>query len=322
MNGGENSDFDGSRNSDVQKSDRQKRGFIGSRRYRAPSDEQKYAAASNLANNPNTPDFFSDAVMANTAVPQPRKSHKRLIFIIVAIIIAIAIALSLFFIFSTLPQKANNNPRVTFNRFANYLLYGNDSDNDINEGYSLSLYYYGDDKNTDKKAYLKNVRDKFINFHNAYNNSEHTHPDMNTTIEEYEYNLTLLYYFEEKPLLSSSRILSYYLENKAEARNRIFSEYPNPETDLGESVNSFVRDYRNDSYLLLDTITALDEKGCVDHDTEMFSPNCINDEKHLKLTTYDANIREKNNQIIQNRTNLFKIRAIKEYVYEKYVGEK
>ena len=85
MNEGENSSPNGDRPHNV---------FHGSRRYHVPSDEERYNAATNLSSNPSTPEFFSNAVMANTVAPQPKRSRRGLIIaIIIALFVVVLVAI-------------------------------------------------------------------------------------------------------------------------------------------------------------------------------------------------------------------------------------
>lgn len=178
MNGGEDSIFGGGANSGTQNPEHQRHSVIGSRRYHAPSDEQKYAAATDLANNPNTPEFFSEAVMANTAIPQPRKSHKKLIIIAAAIIIVAAIAITIVVVSQNRGREGNElgsaDAIKSFNRLANYATYGTDSEEYLSEPFDEFKSYYAEqhiqdlDSTLPKKEYGKKLGEYASNFKSAF----------------------------------------------------------------------------------------------------------------------------------------------------------
>ena len=236
MNGGENLDFDGSTNSGTQNPERQRHSVIGSRRYHGPSDEQKYVAATDLANNPNTPEFFSEAVMANTVVPQPRKNRKKL-FLIIGIILILVVGILAIIIFtlnratnpdnSVIPNTLSAETARAFNSFANYYLTGTDSENDPTAAEKANTEIYADQmisnseiNENDRKNYFIALNDKFNAFLTSFN-SEYT----NSTILGDDFR-SYYFYFATTTNMTDMEFLDYiYKNSKDDAIKLIENNY-------------------------------------------------------------------------------------------------
>ena len=196
MNGGDNTNFDGGNSSDAPNNGRQRHGIVGSRRYRGPSEEQNYSAATNLANNPNTPEFFSEAVMANTAAPQPRKSHKKLIIgAIIGIAVIVIIIIATATVSNNIASKPYSNSFIsTFNKFANYVIDGKEEETpigltayDYDRNYSAlgRMKYSDDDDKTEMKQYISHLLELNKSFMDSYNslNSEKISDEFSENIQ-------------------------------------------------------------------------------------------------------------------------------------------
>ena len=175
MNEGENS---------VSSGGKPKTSFRGSRRYRAPSDEEQYNAATSLSSNPNTPEFFSDAVMANTVAPQPKRSRKGLIIglIVVAILIIGAICAIVGtrsgIIGSAGEDDLSGNLKEEYRRFINLLVANNESSEklDYNEIHKKQDKYFAqliidrtkESYSVDRSEYIEKLNNQFNKVEKLY----------------------------------------------------------------------------------------------------------------------------------------------------------
>ena len=254
---------------DAKKSDRPRTSFIPTRRYRGPSEEQQYAAAASIAGDPNTPEFFSDAMMANTQAPKPRRGHGKVIIIAIALIILLAgggiAAWLLLSPGSPIAKKDEpDDVHVLFNKYANYLLYGREDDSkDLTAEYEhLNYYYYFDKSHTDRKDYLEKCVQKFKAFREAYI-AQVTDGQPTTILDSYYDKLDLVNYLESHKLLSMYALIEKHDNNKTTIKDVINSEYANPGETSTQFTNDFIKEYRS---LLLKSIGVLDmlrSKSCI-----------------------------------------------------------
>ena len=260
-------------------SNQPRRRISGSRRYHGPSEDQQYAAATKLANNPNTPEFFSDAVMANSQAPKPRKNHRGLIIIVAAAVILFVGSLTAWLLLNPnspiVKKEGTKSVRIFFNEFANYLLYGRDDDSsDITAEYELyNFYYHSDPNNKDLKGYFGKSKEKYAKFYNAYLANKQNDDKYRAALGQYYDNLDLLHYVEGKTIYNSWSLLSSY-RNDMSHINSVINDFPVPGKEYSQSTIEIINNYRSLLTEAVDILTTLNDADCINHETGTLLDSC------------------------------------------------
>ena len=158
----------------------------------APQLDAGYVAASNIANNPNNPEFFRQAAMENAPAPIAKTSgggHKGLI---IGGIVAIVAIVAVVAVVALLPKSQEEHYEVSmeelkksFNSYASYLINGEASEADIDiakfaEGYSpfypdnvyAERVIAGTEKSQDRGQYISNLKKYYDTFATKYEKSK------------------------------------------------------------------------------------------------------------------------------------------------------
>ncbi len=93
----------------------------------APQVDMNLVAASNIANNPNNPEFFRQAAIDNTTAQiqrQPRQMNKKPIIIIAVLLLLAGAAVAAVLLWPKEKVLAGEDTMEKFNEFANYMLTG------------------------------------------------------------------------------------------------------------------------------------------------------------------------------------------------------
>ena len=138
-------------------------------------------AAPSSQSNSNVPGYFNKA-MGDIVIDDPnaKKKKNKLPFIIggavllVVVIVAVAVVM---FIPTAQKNSAKNATRIAFNRFANYMISGEEKENDIPDNYDKNKIYnagiwlssYTVDK--DDKGFFAEALKKYEVFYNEAKNS-------------------------------------------------------------------------------------------------------------------------------------------------------
>lgn len=246
-------------NFEASQPERPRTNFVGSRRYHGPSEEDRYNAASNLASDPNTPEFFGDAMMSYTPAPQPKKNRKWLIigviiFVVVIVGVIAALVLSGNKTGSRLGAK---NISEAFNLFGNYMLNGEESVNPLPESIELNSYTsyrigYVDssDNAEEKEAYYAKLYEYYENLKKYYDEADKSKYDPDIISDESIKYLgdvvEFLRTFDETDQKTNTDIYVYYRNNGEESTgryiNNIFDSYINSE-------NTVIQGYFSIKYL-------------------------------------------------------------------------
>ena len=195
------------------------------------SSRNRYQANTNN-NTTDVPQFFNDAIIANTPVEQPKSSKKGL-FIGLGIGVVVIILVTVLAIF--LPKMGNKlvttqngkqlnaNSKTLFYQYANKLLYNTDSTNALSENFdSNKKYYYMDkvviDSDYDDSAaydtqYLNGLSELYDKFYKKFNedNKDIDNTLAKNTMTDYS---ELLEFFRSDPrsvVYSNEVILDSYL---------------------------------------------------------------------------------------------------------------
>lgn len=142
--------------------------FGFSRKFKPQSDVQPAKSAFK-----NAPDYFNqavgDIVLADENAVAQKKKVKKIALIVVAALVVIGGGLAAFLLLNQANKPSANKVKTAFNRYANYVLYGEEKDSDIGE-YSASTRYTIMDKYIDyDENYNKRFKELFDKFYEEFN---------------------------------------------------------------------------------------------------------------------------------------------------------
>lgn len=152
------------------------------------------------------PQFFNDAIAASNPVKPPRRNRNKL-FISIGIGIG-AVALIALIVFVIIPfisnsitnQKvtANNRQiRAVFNEYANFVLNGTESGDEIGEYDNDKIYFiterYRDNSVESLAAFYRKANEKYTKFKDKVNELYPKDDEHRTKIDEYSANFSLSY---------------------------------------------------------------------------------------------------------------------------------
>ena len=148
-----------------------------------------------------------------------KKSHKG---IIIAIILAV-LAIGGFFAVMFLTSKSNNvnisdNVKMAFNKYANYLLYGEDSDKALEGGYDEDEIYRLDEVRDENAQiitnYFKTANELLTNFESLAKGT--ANGDLITVVDNYRANFELVRLTFGKEYISEEGLVDEVLNNNLE----------------------------------------------------------------------------------------------------------
>ena len=261
------------------------RSRFNSRANRYAEQQTSFSAAQSIAQNQNTPQFFSDAVMANTPAPvEPPKKSKKPLFIGlgVAAVAIIAVVAVVAFIPSigqeeggdgTISQKTKN----LYYSFANYILYGEDKTDEFTEEYEYgSKYHYATLDDDKREAYIKTSIEKFDAFKESYEKDNVEDDELSAKIDGYQKNLDLFLYIEKYPIISGSALLSAYVEKGKDETEKALKDYFDKfEESTFEETKVYGRDYLSRASSLISIYDSLNSAGCIDRDQDVIVGKCL-----------------------------------------------
>ena len=264
--------------------------------------------------NSNVPQFFNDAIIANTPNNQPKRSKKSLfIGIIIGGIALIAIALIISLAIKNNSRRytdANGNvvdthSKEDFYKYANLLINGTDSTSKIEGSFSSSESYYYQSKisGTDlyDQSYVNSLSDQYNTFYDNFSkaNENLSNGKAYNYINGYK---DLLDFIKKNPLNENYRkeaIISTYVtqgrEAASSATNKILGKFNSEKNDHEKSFYQLKQIEFSNLLLLLDEANA---KGCIKNnelieqciDNNIFLDDSENDLKQTVLTnSYDSN---------------------------------
>ena len=212
-----------------------------------------------------------DIVLNNVSV---KKSNKIIILFVVGVILMVVIAVVL--LLTNNKIIGYDGTRASFNRFANQLLYGKDSDEDIKEEkYQLGNTYYlnelmaktgyerGTEAPEELKTYFTKVRTNYSVFYAEVEKNDKK-DEYAELLDGYSDNLAELEYSYITPVLTVEALQLVFANNKDTAKIVTSRYYSAMTNDSDDNVKKKGYEYINQTTKLLDIIKKYDENGCYD----------------------------------------------------------
>lgn len=225
-----------------------------------------------------------DIVIGNGKT-QIKSKKKALIVGGVAIGLLFIIAIAVIVI-ANLSTPRINKVRQSFNKFANYMIYGDDSLSDLTETYQYGSQYYINHLSSDseRRDFLILAQEKFDQFYNEYSksidskkeegtdesaNSSDTETNEASSIEgelltilnSYRSDLSMAVYTQSSPILSANEIMLYYIEDLETAESEIRKYYD--ANDTSDEVLAHAEQNIQDANSLLLAYRVFSQNGCI-----------------------------------------------------------
>ena len=210
---------------------------------------------------------------------EPKKSKRGLIVVIVLCLMISVVGL-VAYVFNRNTnrdtgsvQTLAGNYREAFNEYANYILYGKDSLNDIENSYQPDVFYAiwqaADEKD---EAFFDKSKVLFGNITNQLQKQENSIDFI--AFNDYANTFDFYYLYNTVPKISSADILEKYLQNGKEA----VSEYINSSYEAFEESSDLAQSYgrgqKEIDLLTLDQIDIAHANGCIENGA--INQSCFN----------------------------------------------
>ncbi len=144
--------------------------FGFSRKFKAKTAEQQLPAQPAFS---NAPDYFSqavdDIVAADNSAIEKKKNMKKIAIIALAVLVAAAVIIAVILLIQQSAKPSAGKVRTAFNRFANYVLYGEEKDGDIGELSETTRYTMMDKYINTDETFNNRFKELFDNFYKEYN---------------------------------------------------------------------------------------------------------------------------------------------------------
>lgn len=219
------------------------------------------------------------------AKPKTGSTKKPLIFALIGITVVAAIGLIAILTLKPNEKMASSSDplRDKFNRFANYMLYGEESIADIkDENYEIgNTYYLGElkykDGNENEKRqaleqYFVKASEKFSNFYDEYQKSGHT--ELEQLLAAYPDKLDLMHYETIAPTAGSSEIFRLYLkhDNYQEILDKHYKPY---QTSQNQNTKNYIKNYRVKVDGFINLLSRYKQFNCLDAVNETITNFCL-----------------------------------------------
>lgn len=236
----------------------------------------------------------------------PKKSKKPLVLIIILILVLVGAFAAYVFVNSKSGQNllGQANPATSFNRYANYLLYGEDSDKPLEEEYNDTKVYTIEKLNgsDDANAFFDVSQQLFDNFYSDFYKMPINNEELKSLVDDYRGNLSLVKIHSNTEDIEAENFISYYIKNNAQNTKKLVEEKYSPflNSDL-ETVRQYGQNQSEYWILTADLLKKADGQGCLTGNA--FDYACVN--KVMTQEEGDA-ISQKGNlamQILQKAQN-------------------
>ena len=142
--------------------------FGFSRKFKDQQPQQPRQAAFS-----NAPDYFNqavgDIVIADETAAARKQKTKKIALIAVAALAVLGGALAVVLVITQINKPSANKVQLAFNRYANYILYGEEKDSDIGEYSASARYTILDKYSKEDENYNKHFVELFNKFYKEYN---------------------------------------------------------------------------------------------------------------------------------------------------------
>jgi len=270
----------------------------------APAPVQSPAPMANLNSMPNPtpaptpapiqsptppPQFSSDSgdIVINSAPKSTKKFTPGVIALIVIVVILLFAGISFLIINRNNGSSGSATPsaiKEAFNSYVNYVLYGKDSTEDIeditNSDVVITPYFESLDDN-EKAQYITTATEKYNNFINLYYAEDRNLDDLVDTnpLEDYFQS------FPRIKILSEQDVLDLYNQyGKSEATQKIKDNYNI--ANVSNNIAVYVDDSEELSNAYLDIIANIDSAGCLSNRTIVEGCYRLTDSERDMLKTH------------------------------------
>lgn len=170
----------------------------------------------------NAPEYFNNAVqdiaIADAAADDAKRKRKKIALIAVAVLLVIGAGLGAFFLIQQANKPSANRVKTAFNRYANYVLYGEEKDSDIGEYSDTARYTIMDKYLNRDDNYNKRLNELFEAFTKEYASAAENGLYEKDGIDYYKDIYYAVYdSYELDNQLSFERIISLYESEGSEA---------------------------------------------------------------------------------------------------------
>ena len=240
----------------------------------SPFSSRNHFQSSTNTTDPNIPQFFNDAIIANTPIEQPKKSKKGLIIgAIIGCVVLILTAIIIIIIIhkqnspqgtsDTAPinKPASANLVDAYNRFFNYLVFGKDSNESAPDSELASGIYADlrlDERNPEKnKNYFSSLNEKLESFIKSYNSEYPNNTITGDEVQSYYY-----YYATAKQLSRNDIDNEIVISDINTVKNIINETYPESVSGTKE-YKAYVKSAHDFLISHAEIANIYKDKGCI-----------------------------------------------------------
>ncbi|MBP3899269.1 hypothetical protein J6D24_00460 [Candidatus Saccharibacteria bacterium] len=191
-------------------------------------------------------------------------------------LVALVIFTVVMVIINNQPKKSSSNQNVVslgyqeaFNRYANWMISGEDSSSVVTIPSSSSRYFVSNVLETNSKPaeFLETAKQYYDEFYGLFNKTDLTsHPALASSVRSSFSNLTLYLFHLYSQKYTSDDYLSYYLEHKDDSANSLKLYYGELNAE-----NVSAGEYLENAGVLADAVqnlySGLEKNGCIKNST-------------------------------------------------------
>ena len=196
-----------------------------------------------------------------------KKSHKSIIIAIVLAVLIIGGLLTVMFLTSKNSGSVNisNDAKLAFNKYANYLLYGEDSDKALEGEYDEDEIYKLDEIRSENAQvvtnYFKTANELLSNFEALINGNANN--DFITAVNNYRADFELVRLTFNKEYITEEELINEVLNNNLEdTKTWITNKYASLTKSNYENIKKYAEAEINYYQLYAEYLESLKMKGC------------------------------------------------------------
>ena len=221
---------------------------------------------------------MGDIILSDTP---PQKSKKGLVIALVLFVIILASGLGVYFFISqnakntanTTTQTLASNYREAFNEYANYILYGKDSTDNIIVPSDNDIYYAiwlaADEKNVGFFDKAKNLLDNFLNWQEKSSNEL-----LEALIIRYSDIFDFYYLYNIKPRIPISYIAESYINEGKDTTAKYIEENYEAFKNSSELAQTYGSKQKEIDLSILEQTEIAHKNGCVENNVP--NQECLN----------------------------------------------
>lgn len=215
-------------------------------------------------------------------VPKKKKRWPWAVGAGVVVVAVVGIVAWFMLIANSSQDIADDRLKKSFNEFANFLLYAQESDNDI-EG----LYQYGDEyaignmtNSEEIGEHFKKSEEKFREFSSLFNSEIETNPeafsdDIQFIVENYLPNLDLFWHWKERPLVGTENLLEVFFSSNDSTYTTAATYFEPYAQSPVEQTRLFINSYLERVKELLNAFQIFESFGCANAEAIQLDMACV-----------------------------------------------